>query len=223
VRGPSLYSLINVPSRNQNVLTEIDHNAGAILDTLQDAGIANNPLVVWTSDNGPETHQGPYIQYGAMSDSGPFRGEFPSVWEGAICVPCIIRWPGQIAAGRTSNEIVSILDFYRTFARLAGAADKVPNDRPIDSLDQTDFFLGRQEKSNREHVAFLYGEDLLAVKWRNFKIHFSVRETARGDVRMPGQQEVTSYSVTPTYPWVFDVTNDPKELWNIGLSNTWLW
>jgi arylsulfatase A-like enzyme len=64
----------------QNVLTEIDHNAGVILDAIRDAGIEDNTLVVWASDNGPETHQGPNIRYGAMSDSGPFRGEFPSGW-----------------------------------------------------------------------------------------------------------------------------------------------
>lgn len=123
-------------------------------------------------------------------------------------------WPAHVPRGRTSNEILSILDFYRTFAHIAGAADRVPSDRPIDSIDQTDFFLGKQDKSNRESAMFFYGPDLLSIKWRNFKVHFSVRERSRGDVRMPGQQEVTSYSVEPTYPWVFDVANDPKKLWN---------
>ncbi len=199
-----------------------DYNAGEVLDAIKAAGIEDSTIVVWTSDNGPETHQGPFIQYGAGSDSGPFRGEFPSGWEGAIRVPCIIRWPGHIPNGRVSNEIVSMLDFYRTFAQIAGAAGRVPSDRPIDSIDQTDFLLGKQAKSNRESVMFFYGPDLLFTKWRTFKIHFSVRETSRGDVRMPGQQEVTSYSVEPTYPWVFDVSNDPKELWNIALANTWV-
>jgi arylsulfatase A-like enzyme len=206
----------------QNVLVEIDHNAGEILDALKTAGIEGNTIVVWTSDNGPQTHLGPGFPYGAAGDPGPFRGEFPSAWEGAIRTPCIIRWPGQVKPGRVSNEIVSILDFYRTFARIAGAAERVPTDRPIDSIDQTDFLLGRQEKSSRESVMFFYERDLLAIKWRNYKVHMVVREPSRGDVRVPGQSEITAYAATPTYPWIFDVTNDPKELWNIGPSSIWL-
>src|SRR5271165_1636010 len=95
-------------------------------------------------------------------------------------------------------------------------------DRPIDSIDQTDFLFGNQEKSSRESVIFFYGGELLSVKWRNYKIHFSVRRTSRGDVRNPGQQEITSEVVKPTYPWMFDIENDPKELWNIASANTWV-
>jgi arylsulfatase A-like enzyme len=206
----------------QNVLTEIDHNTGEILDALESMGVAKNTIVVWLSDNGPETHQGPYIQYGAAGDSGPFRGEFPSAWEGAIRVPCIVRWPGRVQPGRSSNEIVSILDLYRTLAGMAGAAGRVPSDRPIDSIDQSAFLLGKQPKSNREHVMFFHGADLLAIKWRNFKVHMSVRETAHGDVRMPGQGVITGYATPLSMPWVFDVANDPKELWNIAPSSTWV-
>jgi arylsulfatase len=117
---------------------------------------------------------------------------------------------------------VSVLDFYRTFADLAGARDRVPNDRPIDSIDQADFLLGKQERSSRESVMFFYERDLLAIKWRNYKVHMVVREPSRGDVRVPGQSSITADVVTPSFPLVFDVTNDPKELWNIGPSSTWL-
>lgn len=206
----------------QNALVEIDHNSGQILDALQAAGVEKNTVVVWASDNGPETHLGPGFPYGAAGDSGPFRGEFPSAWEGAIRTPAIVRWPGHVVPGRISNEIVSIVDFYRTFAHVAGALDRVPADRPIDSVDQTDFLLGKQSKSNREHVMFFHGPELLAVKWRNFKVHFAVRETSRGDVRMPGQGVITAYAETLALPWVFDVGNDPKELWNISAAATWV-
>lgn len=176
----------------QNVLHEIDENAGAVLDAIDAAGVRDNTIVVFTSDNGPETHVGNNIAYGAMSDSGPFRGEFPSGWEGAIRTPFIVRWPGKVTPGRTSNEIVSMLDMYRTFANVAGASNRVPTDRPIDSIDQTDFLFGSKNKSDRESCIFFYGGELLSIKWRNYKIHFSVRETSRGDVRNPGQQMITS-------------------------------
>jgi hypothetical protein len=120
-----------------------------------------------------------------------------------------------------SNEIVSILDFYRTFARAADAADRVPTDRPIDSLDQTAFLFENQEKSAREHLMIFYRDDLLAIKWRNFKMHFSLREPARGPAVVPGQSEVHGVKTELTYPWMFNVDNDPKELWDIGSSNGW--
>lgn len=208
----------------QNVLAEIDYNAGRIIDAIDNAGIKGNTIVVWTSDNGPETHQGNNILYGAQSDPGPFRGEFPSGWEGAIRTPCIIRWPGHISTGRSSNEIVSILDFYATIAKLVGAQDKIPTNLFIDSIDQSDFFTAQDDltPSNRENVMFFYGGDLLSIKWRNFKYHQIVQESSQGTVRMPGQGMLTSYRSELNYPWMFDIENDPKELWNIAPSNTWV-
>jgi arylsulfatase A-like enzyme len=98
-----------------------------------------------------------------------------------------MRWPGHIQPGRSSNEIFCILDFYRTLAHIAGAAEKVPTDRPMDSVDQADFILGKQEKSNREAVMYFHSGDLLAIKWRNFKAHLKVRLPAEGAVRQAGR------------------------------------
>jgi arylsulfatase len=209
-------------SNYQNVLREIDANTGQILDAIKSAGIEQDTIVVWASDNGPETLQGPGIIYGAQGDSGPFRSEFPSAWEGGIRTPCIMRWPGHIQPGRKSNEIVSMLDFYRTFATIVGASARVPTDRPIDSIDQTDFVLGKQDKSNRDYAIFFHGDDLLAVKWRNFKVHLTVRVPAEGAVRQAGQGVTTGYSLKVNYPWIFNVEDDPKELWNINTSNAWI-
>lgn len=206
----------------QNALAEIDHNAGRVIDAVDKAGIAENTIVVFASDNGPETMSGIGIQYGGQSDSGPFRGEFPSAWEGAIRVPAIIRWPGHTLPGRVSNEVISILDFYSTFANVAGASERVPDDRPIDSIDQTEFLFSGQEKSNREHLLVFYAQDLLAVKWRNFKVHFETRSPSRGAVVQPGQGVVTSTHVKLGLPQIFDLYNDPKELWNIAAANNWL-
>jgi len=206
----------------QNVLREIDANTGAILDALERAGLADNTIVVWTSDNGPETMQGIGVQYGAQADSGPFRGEFPSAWEGAIRTPAIIRWPGHVPAGRSSNALVSIVDFYATFARLAGVEADIPRDRAIDSIDQTDLFLGTADRSKRESVMFFYDSALLAVKWRNYKVHFQVRNTADGTVRVAGQGVTNGYVMTLNYPWIFNIENDPKELWNMSGTSEWL-
>ncbi|MCZ6829779.1 MAG: arylsulfatase [Gammaproteobacteria bacterium] len=206
----------------QNALREIDANTGAILDVLASTGIADDTIVVWASDNGPETLQGIGVQYGAQADSGPFRGEFPSAWEGAIRTPAIIRWPGRIPANRTSNEMVSITDFYATFARMAGVESSIPRDRAIDSVDQTDLFLGQATQSKRDHVMFFYDHTLLALKWRNMKVHFQVRNPADGTVRAAGQGVVNGYAMSLNYPWVFNLENDPKELWNLGGTSEWI-
>lgn len=211
-------------SQYQNALTEIDANAGRVIDAIKTAGIERETIVVFASDNGPQTMRGTGVDYGGQSDSGPFRGEFPSAWEGAIRTPCIIRWPGRTSAGRVSNEIVSLLDFYRTFASLAGASAKVPTDRAIDSIDQVDFLFGGKPKSNREHVMFFYGEELLAVKWRNFKVHFVLRNHATGGTSESVGQDVINGTIErPSYPRVFDIENDPKEMWNtVYLNGGWV-
>ena len=206
----------------QNVLREIDANTGAVLDALERSGLADNTIVVWASDNGPETLQGIGVQYGAQADSGPFRGEFPSAWEGAIRTPGIIRWPGRVPANRVSNEMVSILDFYATFAHIVGLENSIPTDRAIDSVDQSGLFLGNTDKSPREHLMFFYDHELLAIKWRNFKAHLQVRNPADGVVRTAGQGVITGYSMTLNYPWIFNLENDPKELWNLGATSEWL-
>jgi arylsulfatase len=117
--------------------------------------------------------------------------------------------------------MISILDFYRTFARIARAEGRVPADRPIDSVDQTEFLFG-SARSQREHVMIFHGDELLAVKWRNFKLHYGVREPARGEVVVPGDGVVNGFRRRVNNPWLFDVENDPKELWNINTANVWV-
>ena len=144
-------------------LNELDHRTGQILDAIQEAGIADNTLVIFASDNGPEaTH--PW-----EGDSGPWRGTYFTAMEASLRAPFIIRWPGRVPAGSVSNEIVHIVDLYPTLARVGGA--EIPKDRPIDGVDQLDFFLGKQANSNREGFPAYVADRLSAVKWRNWKMH----------------------------------------------------
>ncbi len=145
-------------------LAEMDHRTGQILDAVKEAGIEDNTVVIFTSDNGPEaTH--PF-----EGDSGPWRGTYFTAMEASLRAPFIIRWPGKVPAGRVSNEIVHIVDMFPTLARVAGT--EVPKDRVIDGVDQLDFFLGKQENSNREGFPAYVADGLSAVKWRNWKVHF---------------------------------------------------
>ncbi len=124
---------------------ELDHNTGRVLDAIEAADIEDNTIVVFMSDNGP-------MRTGVWPDAGsagPWRGELGDPTEGSIRTIGMIRWRGRIEPG-TSNEMFSTMDFFPTFARIVGA--EVPTDRPIDGVDQTDFLLGSQQSSSREHL-----------------------------------------------------------------------
>jgi arylsulfatase A-like enzyme len=147
-----------------DMLAEMDFNVGQILDAVEKASIRDNTTVIFTSDNGTEFFK-PWDGW-----AGPWRGAYFTALEGGIRAPFLIRWPGKIAAGRVSNEIVHGVDMFATFAKIAGA--KVPTDRPMDSLDQSDFLLGKSEKSAPEGFPIWGANTLLAVKWRNWKLRF---------------------------------------------------
>jgi arylsulfatase len=152
-----------------DMLAEMDANVGQMLDAVDEAGIRDNTLVIFTSDNGPEFFR-PWDGW-----AGPWRGQYFTALEGGIRVPFLIRWPDKIGAGRVSNEIVHGVDLFATLATLGGA--QVPTDRPFDSLDQLAFILGKTEKSAREGFPIWCADRLQAVKWRNWKMHFMRQET----------------------------------------------
>ena len=194
---------------------EVDRNVGAILDAIEAAGIAENTIVVLFGDNGAANYPAPGIVTGEVGGSnGPWRGGLSTAYEGGLRTPAIIRWPGKVPAGVVTDQIVSVLDFYPTIANLVGEADRIPSDRPIDGIDQSTFFLGQQQKSNREHVVVFVGDDLFAVKWRNMKVHFATADGTHAYVRRY------------TFPQVFDIKEDVKEsyeLWgNEGYVHAWV-
>jgi arylsulfatase A-like enzyme len=183
-------------------LAEMDYRTGQILDAIQEAGIEDNTIVIFTSDNGPEGTN-PW-----EGDSGPWRGTYFTAMEASLRAPFVIRWPGKVPAGRVSNEIVHIVDMYPTLARIGGA--EVPKDRPIDGVDQLDFFLGKQENSNREGFPAYVADRLTAVKWRNWKMHLI--------------WQVNMYDPPQALPLprLFNLLTDLKEERDVGPYNTWV-
>ena len=156
-----------------DMLAEMDVNVGRILDALSELKIADNTIVIFTSDNGPEDVM-PWRGW-----AGPWTGTYVTPMEGSLRVPFIIRWLGKVPAGRVSNEMVQITDLYTTLARWGGA--EIPTDRAVDGIDQRDFLLGKTEKSAREFYpvfmpAGVGTPELYAVKWRNYKLHFVWQE-----------------------------------------------
>jgi len=144
-----------------DVIECLDWSTGQILDTLRQLGLDRNTIVVYTSDNGP----------GPGGSALPLRGRKLGTYEGGLRVPCIAWGPGHVAAGAVCREIATSMDFYPTFAALAGA--KVPTDRVIDGRDIR-ALLTEPASAKSPHDAFFYhgslGE-LVAVrsgKWKLF-------------------------------------------------------
>lgn len=174
-----------------DMLAEMDFNVGQMLAAIDEAGVRESTIVVFTSDNGPEFVK-PWDGW-----AGPWRGQYFTALEGGIRVPFLIRWPGKIDAGRVSNEIVHGVDMFATLARFAGA--EVPTDRPFDSLDQSDFILGETDKSAREAFPIWCADRLQAVKWRNWKLHFIRQDT------------MFDPPVKNPVPTIYNLYTDPRE------------
>jgi len=183
-------------------LAEMDYRTGQILDAIKASGIESNTLVIFTSDNGPEA------TYPWQGDSGPWRGTYFTAMEASLRAPFIIRWPGQVPAGRVNNEIVHIVDCFTTLARVGGA--EIPKDRAIDGVDQLDFFLGKQENSNREGFPAFVADRLTAVKWRNWKVHFIKQDNM--------------YDPPLKYPLprIINLLTDLKEENDVAVQATWV-
>lgn len=185
-------------------LAEMDSNVGQLIDTIEELGIRDDTIVVFTSDNGPDP------TFPSQLTSGPWRGYYFTHMEGSLRTPFIIRWPGQVPAGRVSNEIVHSVDTFTTFARFAGAV--VPQDRAIDGVDQSEFLLGRSEKSARDGFPVFVADRMEAVKWKNWKIAFY--ETERDWWTSPVKLGV---------PKIYDLLVDPKEEYGATLTpNAWV-
>lgn len=143
-------------------LLQMDGDFGDLLDRIDELGLREDTVVVFAGDNGAED------LLPDRGTSGFWEGSYFTGMEGSLRTPCLVRWPGRIPAGRQSNEIVHVTDWFATLLTMAGLP--VPGDRVIDGVDQSAFLYGHQERSNREGFPFWVGDQLYGVKWKNFKL-----------------------------------------------------
>lgn len=141
-----------------DVVEEFDFETGKLLDTLDELDLAKDTIVIYTSDNGPwNQHKYTSKKKGHPPGSvfwgqaGPLRNGKGSCYEGGYRLPCIVRWPTKVPAGRESDAIFATIDFLPTIAALAGF--DVPSDRRIDGIDQTSLLLGQQD-TGRDHFYY---------------------------------------------------------------------
>ena len=140
-----------------DVVEELDHETGRLLDKLDTLGLRDNTLVIYTTDNGPwcqskyyENKKGHPEGSIFWGDPGPLRAGKGSAYEAGSRVPCIVRWPGKVPAGRTSDALWATIDLLPTFTALSGV--KPPMDRVIDGIDQTALLLGQTEEGRETFI-----------------------------------------------------------------------
>jgi arylsulfatase A len=123
-------------------VTELDYETGRLLRTLDELGLRNDTIVLFTSDNGPEVLNRERAPWTARSygTAGRLRGMKLDLYEGGIRVPALLRWPGVIKAGRTNEAVVSMLDILPTFCDLAGVA--TPAGLALDGVSLRGFLRG---------------------------------------------------------------------------------
>ena len=192
-------------------IMEGDYHVGQVLDTLKQLGLDENTIVVFASDNGPQGQTArEHGNQGTpdMGNSGPFRGELGEVTEGAIRTAAIIRWPGKVKPNTATYAMFSIMDFMPTFANIVGS--KMPADRAIDGVDQTDVLLGSSASGRRESMLSFVGADLVAARWKQWRIYFTdVHPTGIGPQRQPGM--FSANAPMAGYPKVYNIEMDPHE------------
>ncbi len=147
-------------------LAQHDDNMGRLLKSLEELGIADNTLVIWYSDNGPMHGFFPITGY------SHFRGGKGDVTEGGVRVPAMAWWPGVIEPGQEPIDLLHVTDVFTTLARIGGVADKIPNDRVTDGIDQTAFLLMGEDHSRRHYMFHYSGTDIGAVRFGKLKMHF---------------------------------------------------
>lgn len=170
-----------------DVVEEFDYETGRLLDVVDELGLRDNTLVIYTTDNGPwnqpaytskkKGHPEGSVFWG---DSGPLRDGKGSCYEGGSRAPCIVRWPGNVPAGRVSSAVFATVDFMPTFAALAGF--DVPTDRVMDGVDQSDLLTGKSESGSRS-TFFYQGNGVRQGKWKYLKADHQVPGYAKDNER----------------------------------------
>jgi len=178
-------------------MMEHDYRVGQIMKTLKEAGIAENTLVIWSSDNGP------MFDFFGEEGYSHFRGGKADVLEGGVRVPAMAWWPGVIEP-RKDNQIVHTTDMYTTLARVAGVMNKIPDDRVVDGIDQTALLLNIGE-SRRNYMFHYSGTTLGAVRLDYFKRHLG-----GGHGSLPGKD-------------FYNIYRDPKEERGTMAQYLWAW
>jgi arylsulfatase len=199
-----------------DVIMEIDWSVGEVLKALKQHKLEDKTLVIVTSDNGP------WLSYGNHAGSAlPLREGKGTNWEGGTRVPCIMRWPGKIPRGRTSDAMLMTIDLFPTIAKLTGA--ELPQHK-IDGLDVWPLIAGEKGAQNPHEAYFSYyhQSQLQAVtsgdgRWKLYLPHEFRTLAGRpgGTNGIPTRYEQVKIAA----PELYDLKNDVSETKNVVAAN----
>lgn len=200
-----------------------DELVGMLLDKLDELGIADNTIVMYSTDNGPH--------YNTWPDAGitPFRSEKNTNWEGGFRVPAFARWPGKFPSGKTLNGIVSHQDWMTTLLAIAGEAEIKEKllkgykfgDKTfkvhLDGFNMLPYFSGETDKSPRNHIYYVSDDgDLLAIRYNDWKVVFMEQRA----------KTMTLWAepfVPLRVPKIFNLRRDPFERADENSNTYWDW
>lgn len=198
-----------------DTVEELDHHTGRLLDAIDELGLRDDTIVIFTSDNGPwnnfqealgKKHNGQI----AWGSSGPLREGKGSTYEGGLRVPCVVRWPEHVPAGLSSDAQFATIDFLPTFANLAGF--KVPDDRIIDGIDQTALLLGRSKTGTRKDYFYFCKGELHAVRKGPWKLILPNRRKFYGYVDDKGSAQSELYNLQTDIGESTDLAKEKPEI-----------
>ncbi len=204
-----------VPSKNfkgksgiapiADFVMETDWSAGQIIKAIDDAGIADNTIVIFTADNGHSHYTGwqDLINAGHFP-SGPYRGHKGDIWEGGHRVPLVVRWPRKVSGGSTSDQMVCLTDLFATCAALTGA--DLPDGAAVDSFSFVAALQGDSDSS---------GLRTSMVNHSNFG-EFAYRDQTWKLVYKLGEKNLTASRGKPTIAELYDLSNDKSEQHNLA-------
>lgn len=195
---------------------EFDSIVGELMKTLEQLKLADNTLVIITSDNGPETVTTVHMREDYHHDGArPWRGMKRDDWEGGHRVPFIVYWPGHVKPGRTSDQLISQTDIMATVAAIVGA--KLPDDAAEDSYNLLPALLGETHEQIRPYLleqAF-YGARYLSIRRGNWKL-LDHQGSGGNNYNTPLLKRYALKDTEPDAPGqLFDLANDPGEKTNV--------
>lgn len=200
-------------------MVEHDKQIGRVLDKLEELGIYDNTMIMYSTDNGAEKFTWP--------DGGttPFAGEKGTTWEGGFRVPCAIKWKGIIEPGTISNDIHSHEDMLPTMLAAAGVPDikekllkgYKAGDKNfklhLDGYNLIPLWQGKASENPRKEIFYFdAGGNLNAIRYNNWKLHFTIMEGSINE----------AYRKTPSWPLCINLRADPYEVsWKSALYTRW--
>lgn len=203
-----------------DAIVQFDWSVGEIMHTLDKLGIADNTIVILTSDNGPITDDGYDDQADTLlrghSPQGPWRSGKYSAYEGGSAVPVIVRWKaGGVEAGKTSDALCSHIDLVASLGSLIGA--RIPNGAAMDSQNHLSTWLGNDSVS-REWVVAMANNHTLSVRTKQWKYiePSDGAKTIKWGATLGNSPVETGYD---TQPQLFDISHDIQERNNVALQN----